>query len=146
MSTTPLNDYNNDVSGWMQGTTRQMKNRVLRLVMSGVGPSSKQLSGSTKKYAGEANKIVFSFPYYMVFFEKGAGRGYGGTKSGKFTTRTGGKRATSLTSFGKMGTGARQPKPWFNPVVEERFPELLDIVANYRGRKIILNIQRLLID
>jgi hypothetical protein len=140
-----VDQYNQDVSGWTRDSTRKLRNEVLRLVLN-IGPGYNNLSGATKKYYGEASRIAFTFPYYMVFVHKGAGRGYGGFKSGKYTTATGGKRNTNQSSMGKIGSGQRQPKPWFNPVIEAAFPQLSEIVASYHGQKIMLNIQRVLID
>ena len=142
---TTLSQYNTEVAGWTRDSTRKMKNQVLRLVLN-IGHGYNDLKGTNSKYLGEANKISFKFPYYMVFVHKGAGRGYGGTKTGLFTNAKGGKGKTNPLSFGKMGTGKRVPKPWFNPVIEQQFPELAEIVTQYRGEKITLSIQRILID
>lgn len=139
------NNFNNDVAQWAAQSRRQMKMEVLRTVLN-IGPGYHNLKSDVKKYHGEASKIGFSFPYYMVFVHKGAGRGYGGSKSGLFTKADGSKGETSKSSLGKMGTGRRKPKLWFNPVIEERFPALADLVRNYHGDKVILNIQRVLID
>jgi len=140
-----LSQYNSGVAGYTRDTTRKLKNRVLRLVLN-IGPGHDNLKGATKKYMGEANKIAFTFPYYMVFVHKGAGRGYGGSKTGLFSRANGSKGITSAASKGKMGTGKRVAKPWFNPVIEQTFPQLEQIVTDYRGEKIILNLQRILID
>lgn len=140
-----LSEYNRGVAGYTRDTTRKLKNRVLRLVLN-IGPGHDNLKGTTKKYMGEANKISFAFPYYMVFVHKGAGRGYGGSKTGLYTKANGSKGTTSRASFDKMGTGKRVAKPWFNPVIEQTFPELEKLVTDYRGEKIILNLQRILID
>lgn len=124
---------------------RKTKNATLRMVLN-IGPGYNQQKVGTKLYMGEANKITFSFPYYMVFVHKGAGRGYGGLKTGKYTLASGGKGITNPASMGKMGTGKRIAKPWFNPVIEQQFPALSDMVNDYQGEKITLNIQRILID
>jgi len=137
--------YNKQVNAWNASTRRDMKKEVLRLVLN-IGPGYENLNSGVRKYMGEAAKIQFSFPYYMVFVHKGAGRGYGGKKSGIFTRKDGSKGTTSKSSMGRMGTGKRIAKQWFNPVIEERFPALADLVANYRGEKVFLNIQRILID
>ena len=139
------NKFNNDVNAWTAQTRRQMKNEVLRLVLN-VGPAYENLRSNVKKYHGEASKLGFSFPYYMVFVHKGAGRGYGGRKSGLFTKADGSKGVTSRSAMGRMGTGKRQPKPWFNPVIEEQFPVLAELIQAYRGQKVVLNLQRILID
>lgn len=140
-----LNNYNKDVGEWTAQSRRQMKMEVLRMVLN-IGPGYENLKSGVGKYAGEVSKLSFNFPYYMVFVHKGAGRGYGGNKSGLFTKGDGSKGTTSKTSMGRMGTGRRKPKPWFNPVIEERFPALAELVRNYHAGKVILNIQRVLID
>jgi hypothetical protein len=140
-----LSDYNRDVANWGRDTLRKTKNEVLRLVLD-IGPGFNNQQVSTKLYAGEANKIIFSFPYYMVFVHKGAGKGYGGSKTGLFTRASGAKGVTSKASYGKQGTDKRVAKPWFNPVIEGQFPALSDLVNNYHADKITLNLQRILID
>jgi hypothetical protein len=140
-----VDEFNRDVSGWSRDTLLRTKNEVLRMCLN-IGPGYEQQRVSTQQYAGEASKITFQFPYYMVFVHKGAGRGYGGNKSGLFTRADASKGATADGSKGKMGTGKRMPKPWFNPVIQERFPYLADLVSQYHGDKILINVQRVLID
>jgi hypothetical protein len=138
-----IQQYNSDVSKWASATKRKIKLEILRLVVS-VGPGHNQQKVGVKKYAGEASRIDFNMPYYMVFVHKGAGRGYGGSKSGVFSSSTG-KRKTNPLSMGRMGTGKRRAKPFFNPIVEEQFPELHDIVAIYHGEKVMAKIEKILI-
>lgn len=135
--------FNTDVAKWANETKRKIKLEILRLVLS-IGPGHNQQKVGVKKYAGEASRIDFNMPYYMVFVHKGAGRGYGGSKSGLFTSPTG-KRTTNPLSAGKMGTGKRKAKPFFNPIVEAQFPELHDIVAIYHGEKVMAKIEKILI-
>lgn len=142
MSNTSL--YNTEVSSWSLETKRKMKLRTLQLVLH-IGPGHDNQEVKVRKYLGEASKIQFSFPYYMVFVHKGAGRGYGGSKSGLFTNKSGGKSLTNKSSMGKMGGGKRKPKPWFNPVLEERFPELAEIIAGYHGSKVMAKVEKILI-
>lgn len=139
-----VENFNKEVTQWGNATKRKIKLEVLRLVTSR-GPGQKNQKVSVKKYMGEASKIDFAFPYYMVFVHKGAGRGYGGNKTGLFTQANGRKGKTNTASMGKMGTGKRQAKPWFNPVLDAQFPELANIVANHHGDKVIANIQKILI-
>lgn len=140
------NDFNQDVRKWSADGRRKMKRAVIQLTTQYSGAARNQLKTSTKSYHGEVNQIGFSFPYYLVFVHKGAGRGYGGAKTGFFTNGRGGKGITNPLSKGRMGTGRRIPKPWFNPVIEENFPVLADLIATYHGGKQIDTIQRLLID
>lgn len=142
---TLLSNFNQDISKWGQTNKRELKLQVLQQTTKYSGLGEKGLNVSVKKYMGEASKISFTFPYYMVFVHKGAGRGYGGNKSGLFTTANGSKGKTNSDSMGKMGTGRRTAKPWFNPVLEKNFPELADLVANYHGGDLLLNLQKILI-
>lgn len=146
------NDFNQDARKWTADTRRKMKRAVVQLTTQYSGASRSQLKSSNKSYHGEVNQVGFSFPYYMVFVHKGAGRGYGGqgflkgnNLVNEFTSSNGSKRTTNASSIGKMGTGRRIPAPWFNPVIEESFPVLADLVATYHGGKQIDNLQRLLI-
>lgn len=140
-----LQQYNQDVSRWGNDTKRKLKLQVLQMVASKDGPGANNQQVRVQKYMGLASKINFSFPYYMAFVHKGAGRGYGGHKTGLFTKKDGSKGVTNQNAMGKMGTGQRTAKPWFNPVLESQFPALADLVANYHGEKVILNIQKILI-
>lgn len=139
-----VENYNKEVAQWASATKRKLKLEVLRLVTSR-GPGEKNQKVEVKKYMGEASKIAFAFPYYMVFVHKGAGRGYGGNKTGLFTQANGRKGKTNPKSAGKMGTGKRQAKPWFNPVIEAQFPSLAETIATYHGEKVFANIQKILI-
>lgn len=139
--------FNKEVRSWSNETKRKMKLRTLQLVLN-IGPGHDRQTVAVKNYLGEASKIQFSFPYYMVFVHKGAGRGYGGKKTGLFSTPQGSKfskRKTNPRSMGKMGTGKRKAKPWFNPVLEERFPQLAAIVSEYHGGEAFDKIQKILI-
>jgi hypothetical protein len=140
-----VDEYNKDVQEWTADTKRKLKREVIQLTAKYSGKGYAEQKATSKRYAGEASKITFSFPYYMVFVHKGAGRGYGGNITGKFTRKDGSKGTTSALSMGRMGSGKRQPKPWFNPVIEAQFPALADLVASYKGDKVILQIQKILI-
>lgn len=139
-----VENYNKEINSWTSGTKRKLRLSALQMVVHKGGPGTKP-KASVKKYMGEASKIDFDFPYYMVFVHKGAGRGYGGNKTGLFTQANGRKGKTNTASMGKMGTGKRKAKPWFNPVLDAQFPELANIVANHHGDKVIANIQKILI-
>ena len=137
--------YNKDVRNWSADTKRKIKREVLQLTAKYSGQGYAKQEAKTRLYAGEASKITFSFPYYMVFVHKGAGRGYGGSISKKFTNAKGGKSGTNPLSFGRMGSGKRKPKPWFNPIIEQQFPQLADLVTDYKTDKAILQMQKILI-
>ena len=137
--------FNTEVTAWSKDTNRKVKLEVQRLTLKYSGQGYAQQKSAVKKYGGEASKITFAFPYYMVFVHKGAGKGYGGSISRKFTNKAGGKSNTKASSMGKMGTGKRVAKPFFNPVVENAFPILADVIGEYHGNKVIAKIQKILI-
>lgn len=139
-----LDEYNKDVSGWARGTKRKLKLKVIQLTTEYSGHSRTDLNTDVKKYRGEAAKINFAFPYYMVFVHKGAGKGAGGSKTGKYTKKDGSKGITNPNSMGKMGI-KRRPKAWFNPVIEERFPELAELVGAYHAGKVVLAINKIMV-
>jgi len=142
---TLTNEFNQKVRRWASGTKKELKLKVVQETTKYSGHSRQDLDTKVRNYAGEASKINFNFPYYMVFVHKGAGRGYGGNKTGLFTRRDGSKRATREASMGRMGTGKRVAKPWFNPVIESRFGELEQIIGEYHGNKVALAMERILV-
>ena len=75
------------------------------------------------------NKVSFGFQRYGVFVMKGAGTGMGGSIGTTWYNARGEKKKTNPQSFGKMGTGSRYEKNWFNPVMEEYIEELADIIV-----------------
>jgi hypothetical protein len=79
-----------------------------------------------KDATGIFTRIRFTFPRYGVFVHKGASRGHGGSKGSKWVNVRGITIHTNPASFGKMNTGSRQAKEWFNPVIEN-FTETLNV-------------------
>lgn len=137
--------YNRDVRSWNRNTTRKMKLEILRMTAVYSGQARRAPQSRVRTYQGEASRISWAFPYYMVFVHKGAGRGYGGSKTGLFTRADGGKGRTNKLSMGRMGTGRRKAKPWFNPVIEKQFPELAALIADYHASKVVANMEKILI-
>lgn len=81
----------------------------------------------------EITSIGFSFKPEGVYVHLGVGKGYnmeGGTVI--LTKKTDQK-------------WKRKPKPWFNPVIEQHIPELVEIVREYCGA-LIVNTTRLYIN
>lgn len=84
----------------------------------------------TSKRDGITDRIAIRFSRYLVFREFGAGKGMGGSKGGtRWTNAKGQAMSTNPNSLGKMGTGARNARPWFNPIIKEEHPRLAQIVA-----------------
>lgn len=111
--------FNADVSKWTIETKEALVNQMNSLGIvhrensSSEVPAQKALKSSTRKQSGIVNKISFRMPRHMVFVAKGKGR-----------LRT-------------DGTTNRQPKDWFNSVVDSRMDSLTDIVADHSGNLIL---------
>ncbi len=126
--------FNEDVKNWAEQTTSKLRISIRAKVVKDL-----VLSGSIrpkvyydKKYAKEANRIGFSFNREGIYIEKGASRGHGGYMGGsKWYNRKGELKNTLSSSLMKMGTGNRPVMPWFNPVIEQRLPQLADLIAEY---------------
>lgn len=134
-----VNQFNEDVKQWAQTTTVKLKASVKTLIDHDLilSDSIKPNIYYDHKYAKEANKVGFSFVREGVYVHKGAGKGQGGTKGSKWYNLKGEQKSTQLSSLMKMGTGNRQPKEWFDPIVEKEVPQLADLVGDYSASLII---------
>ncbi len=84
---------------------------------------------AVKKRGGIPEKISIKFKRYLVFVEKGAGRGHGGEKGGSWINAKGERVRTNPNSLGKMNSGFRRADPWFNPVIKVEVPKLAEEIA-----------------
>jgi hypothetical protein len=117
-----IDAFNSDVSQW----TRAAKEAVVSEISSqGIihrenskSPVAAQnaIKTAQRKKTGVTARISFKMPRHMVFVHKGVGRG------------------TKITDVGSTN---RKAKPWFNPVIEKKFPELVDIVADHQGTMVL---------
>lgn len=73
----------------------------------------------------EITSIGFRFKEEGVYVHLGVGRGY---------NMEGGTRILTKKTDNKWN---REPKPWFNPVIEQHLPELVEIVREYCGTMIV---------
>ena len=99
----------------------------------GIKSRTGRLKKITIKYAdddGLISRISFKFQKYGVYQEKGAGRGQGGLKGSQWLNKEGQVIKTNPRSFGRMNTGNRHAKEWFNPVIENYVDQLAEHVAN----------------
>lgn len=120
-----IDAFNTDVSKW----TKDAKADVIS-EMNSLGivhrenstspvPAQQALKTSQSKKAGVVSKISFKMPRHMVFVHKGVGRG---------------------TKISQVGSTNRVAKPWFNPVIERKLDELVDIVAENQMTMILNSI------
>ena len=128
-----------DYTGFNQGV-KHVSNLMRVAAMGGIMSMSLRDKGtllsSVKNYTrvqqGVANRLSLSFSRHGVFQEKGAGRGHGGSKGSVWYDSQGRRKTTNPQSFGKMGSGKRIKKPWFNPVIDNVLPLLEAQVAQLK--------------
>lgn len=118
-------------------------NAVLKLSIRELVANDKKLSGSLKQnyrhygkpiVAGEeVTSIGFGFRPEGIYIHLGVGRGY---------NMEGGTRVLTKKSNKEWN---RNPIPWFNPIIEQAIPELVEIVREYCGT-LLVNTTRIFIN
>lgn len=131
-------DFNADVKAWGKKV-----DSALRLSISDWIDTDKRLTRSLKqnyRHYGqpsmegqEITSIGFSFKAEGVYVHLGVGKGY---------NMENGTRILTKTTNDKWN---RQPKPWFNPIIEQHIPELVEIVKKYCGT-LLVNTTRIYIN
>lgn len=133
-----LEAYNRRIGQWVGQTSSRLKQSIASLSSKGKGELVRSLFGKTKKDFGEIESIVYSFNRYGVFFHKGVGRGY--TMSGGRVVRgyrpdskiLRNRRDESKTVI--LGKPAnREPKEWFNPVLDREIPRLANLIGEAKA-------------
>jgi hypothetical protein len=143
----PINfDRQNDrVTEWANKVTGKIKDRAnalgIRHRANSPSPSASvpAIKDRFRLKGGIIEIISFRFSRSLIWPHKGAGRGYGGIKGSTWKDKLGITHHTDPKSLGKMGTGNRTAKPWFNDVMEgsEGVDQLANIVAEESGDGII---------
>lgn len=90
---------NKVVTGWARNTTRRLKNRA-------PGELGETLTNSNIYRYGMIEAAGFRFRRYGVFYEMGV--------------------FNRLTKKQAMARGKLDPHPWFNPIMREDVPKLLE--------------------
>lgn len=128
-----MQEFNKKVEEWSEKSKLALRVSIKSLVKRDV-----YLSDSLKanlyydtRYAREVSRVGFSFAREGIYIHKGAGRGQGGVIGGRWIDRFGSQKSRSPESAGLQGQGNRKPIPWFDPVIENRLPQLADLVADY---------------
>jgi hypothetical protein len=117
-----MDAFNTDVNKWTKDTKSEVVSEIGSLGIvhqensKSPVPAQKAIKTSQRKNAGLVNRISFRMPRHMVFVHKGVGRG------------------TKITD---VGSTKRVAKPWFNPVIERKIDELVDIVADHQGAMVL---------
>lgn len=125
-----MDAYNAAVQGWGRDSLGHLQRAMAGLSVRQTGQLARELKVHFGKRHGQVVNVAYTFPRYAVFVEKGAGRGYGGKKGSQWYTG-GARRRTAKESLGRMGSGNRPAKPFFNPTMDERVSALADLVVKY---------------
>lgn len=96
---TEIKALNKVVTNWARNTTRRLKNRA-------PGKLGQNLTNSNTYEFGLIQAAGFRFYRYGVFYEMGVFNG--------------------LTKKKAIARGVLDPHPWFNPIMREDVPKLLD--------------------
>jgi len=133
MTDSDQNQYNNDIRKWGNTTRKLMRARISALGIKGKtellrkvrspeamaslqkrisaeGDLTKMLSANYRSQDGEIFRIGLKFPRQGVWVAKGVGR----------------KHPVS---------SPRQAKDWFNAALDQRVPDLADLVIKYKADK-----------
>lgn len=144
-----VTEYNNKITSWVGRTSTQLKRSIASLSTKGKGELMRSLFGKTKKDFGEIESIVYSFNRYGVFFHKGVGRGYKMVEGKVLKQHQVASKVVKKRGLGKNPSFAsggswyaliqnnihppRQPKEWFNPVLDREVPKLADLVGQMKA-------------
>jgi hypothetical protein len=123
-------EFNQAVRQWGHATREEVRQALASVGAKNTGRLIREVNVRMGQQFGRANRVTFGFPRYLVFVEKGAGKGYGGKKGSRWNTN-GETRRTNKGSLGKMGAGARPARPTFNPTMDRRVPVLASIAAQF---------------
>lgn len=119
---------NTDVRNWTNDTIKALDDQFDKLNIQHFprSPSAHASRESIRHFLlqkrGFISNIKISFPKHMVYVHHGVGKGVPAALAG-----------TSATG--------RQPKDWFNSVIEPGVEQLADIVAENCGNAVIRNLK-----
>lgn len=139
---------NQRVEDWASRTEASLKGHSTALGIThrsnspSPGSSVAKIRARTKRRGDIVEVISFKFPRSLIWPHKGAGKGRGGTLGSVWYDALGIRHTTDPESLGKMGTGGRVAKPWFNNTMEAAsgVDELATIVAEESGDAIVNNL------
>lgn len=103
------------------------------------GASLPKVKGKEHETDGAVDRIGFKMNRSLVWTHKGAGRGQGGSIGSNWTNAKGEKKQTDPKSFGKMATGTRKAKQWFDQFMdsEQGVDDVASIAAQELGDAIV---------
>ena len=121
---------NNQVAELTAKTVVILKAEQQRVGIKSFSGKGQKINIRYTKKNGIVNRISFKFARYMIYVEKGASKGHGGTKGSRWENRKGEVIQTNPASLNKMNTGNRPAKEWFNPVIKNYTEQLVAEVAH----------------
>lgn len=148
MATIDLTRRDNRIRDWTKDIILRIQARGNALDINhragspSIGASLPKLKDRYKSQDGAIVRTSVQFPRQLIWTAKGAGKGRGGLKGSRWTDKYGNTKTTDPKSLGKMGTGGRVAKDFFNAVIEgpDGISELATIVAEETGDAIVNNL------
>ena len=129
----PLSEALQDIQEWAKETQGLLRSTV----PTNSGKLAKSIVSRVRLSKGQPDRITFSFERYGAWLEKGAGRGHGGQIGSSWRDKNGIRKTTNPKSLGKMGNQSRPERKWFDPVIDQRFPFLADLVELHYARALV---------
>ena len=129
-------EYHKKIADWSKKAKATLQSGIRQQGISGTSLINSIKPKVYKTKNADVGGIAFSFNRHGIYVHKGAGIGMGGQKGSTWLNRYGIRRETNPESLGKLASGNRQAKPWFD-ALDNDLQELADIVAeNYAGKAI----------
>lgn len=140
-------EYNDRVTDWGSQTAVKLRNSIRALLHKGKKDLLKSLRLKTAQWYGEVDKLSYHFNRHGVFVHKGVGRGYA-MVGGKVIRVSGSASDAFWKEYAKLknrefkpkvvkGDIKRDPKEWFNPVIEKNIDKLADMVAEMNADRAV---------
>jgi hypothetical protein len=132
MIASPLQEVIDACKDWTNDTKAALKQRA----HGDTGAGRKSIKGRLKVRSQEPYAISFTFNRYLVWVEKGAGKGAGGAKGSKWRNAKGELKSTNPLSKNKMGK-LRDEQPWYDETIQERLPILNELIEKHLSDSIV---------
>jgi hypothetical protein len=140
-----LDRYNERVRDWGRNILSQISARAAANSIShrsnspSSGSSIAKIRDRYRMRAGAIDQVGIKFPRTLIYTHKGAGKGRGGNTGSRWVDKYGATKSTNPASKGKMGSGGRKEKPFFNQALESAagVEDLATIVAEETGDAIM---------
>lgn len=143
-----LERYNQRVQDWATGFVSDSRAAAQSMGVQhrdgspSKGPSLSKIKSRVGLRNGVAEKVGVKFPRSLIYTQKGAGKGRGGSKGSRWINKYGNTATTNPRSLGKMGGAGRTAKPFFNNALDapQGVGTLADIAAEEIGGVIVNNL------